>query len=201
MGKEPATKLPDDMAEKASIEADTEEHRAKEEQQENLNFFMLLHELDLIERKGTKEELEAIDARVKDKVDGIFSRLTRLQAEEVRLKAIQDEYAKAKAIIANKQERLKDWAKYCMTHFERELLHGHKFSFKISEGIGGCDVKGDRQPTALDYLSHPQYVNRSYSWNKADAIKAIKASATDLPEDLSLGTVRKFLPTIRRIEK
>jgi hypothetical protein len=199
-----ATEIPGDLPEKAQVEEDTEEFRAQEEQRENTNFFMLLHELHLAEKKGVPlSELEAIDARVKAKVDGIFARMTKLEAEAVRLGAIQAEYGKAKAAIQAKQERLKEWAKYCMTHFGRDLLNGEKFTFQIQEQVGGCEVApAFETPTAIEAMLYPEFVTTTRSWKRAEGIKALKAGVTEgLPPYFSLGKIRKFIPKIRRKEK
>lgn len=115
------------------------------------------------------EQMAELGALLAAKVDGYRLVLTKMEAEETRLRAEADAFLKPARVLAKAQERLKEAMAYHMTQHKMTRIPGEQWRVDLKESKAvECP---QATPTNDDQWNYPDYVRLKFEWNKI-ALKA-----------------------------
>lgn len=122
-----------------------------------------------------------ISTFLKDKIDGYYMAMNRIEADSLRYKAIADHYYKKATARYNEYERIKNYIAAAMTHFGWTKLKGDKHSVKLITQNRFCYLTQPNQEIAAKYPDFVEVkVKPSYSWKQDE----LKASYEENPESV-----------------
>jgi len=116
----------------------------------------------------TPEQMRELGATLAQKVDGYRTVLTKMEAEETRLRAEADAFLKPARALAKAQDRLKEAMAYHMQANSFTRIPGEKFRVDLKESKS---VEAPAACTEKDQWDYPDFVRVKVEWNKS-ALKA-----------------------------
>lgn len=117
----------------------------------------------------TPEQMGELGALLAAKVDGYRLVLTKMEAEETRLRAEADAFLKPAKALAKAQERLKEAMAYHMLSHQMTRIPGESWRVDLKETKAVETPQAS--PTNDDQWNYSDYVRLKFEWNKI-ALKA-----------------------------
>jgi hypothetical protein len=135
-------------------------------------FWELLDALKSADDVMMDEELDLKDMLflTAEKVDAIRYVDERLEAQEMLLKRREEEIRGMRQAVSLNRERLRKRTLEAMVQHGFEKLPGKEWRIQRMKAPPSLAFHEDRPATDMDYLTYPDFVKKTYEWNK-EAIK------------------------------